>query len=192
MSQGRIISSKTLSAMRKDVTGYLYGGDVSRKNKLLQKQKKGKKHRAQFDKNRVQIPEDVFMKMVQSSADNRTTRFNLVVRYTRCMRAKQLKQGVIVGSSPLINFWFASLIWGLAEKTHVAVSKAHEAQSQYEELEERKHMLEANLAALGTDLGKDAAIRTAFGVARPGEEVIVVVRQGCLFDTRANLVAKGN
>ncbi len=64
---GRIISSKTLSAMRKDVTGYLYGGDVSRKNKLLQKQKKGKAHRAQFSKNRVDIPEDVFMKMVQDS-----------------------------------------------------------------------------------------------------------------------------
>ena len=64
---GRIISSKTLSAMRKDVTGYLYGGDVSRKQKLLQKQKKGKAHRAQFTKNRVDIPEDVFMKMVQES-----------------------------------------------------------------------------------------------------------------------------
>lgn len=66
---GRIISSKTLSAMRKDVTGYLYGGDVSRKNKLLQKQKKGKKFRSQFEKNRVEIPEDVFMKMIQSSAE---------------------------------------------------------------------------------------------------------------------------
>jgi GTP-binding protein LepA len=64
---GRIISSRTLSALRKDVTGYLYGGDVSRKQKLLQKQKKGKKHRAQFDKNRVNIPEEVFMKMVQDS-----------------------------------------------------------------------------------------------------------------------------
>lgn len=66
---GRIIASRTLSAMRKDVTGYLYGGDVSRKNKLLDKQKKGKKYRAQFDKNRVQIPEEVFMKMVQTSAE---------------------------------------------------------------------------------------------------------------------------
>jgi GTP-binding protein LepA len=64
---GRILASKTLSALRKDVTGYLYGGDVSRKQKLLQKQKKGKKHRAQFTKNRVDIPEDVFMKMVQES-----------------------------------------------------------------------------------------------------------------------------
>jgi GTP-binding protein LepA len=64
---GRIISARSLSALRKDVTGYLYGGDVSRKNKLLQKQKKGKAHRAQFSKNRVDIPEDVFMKMVQDS-----------------------------------------------------------------------------------------------------------------------------
>ena len=67
-AQGRIIASRTLSAMRKDVTGYLYGGDVSRKKKLLEKQKKGKKHRAKFDKNRVQIPDDVFMKMVQESS----------------------------------------------------------------------------------------------------------------------------
>ena len=64
---GRIISSRSLSALRKDVTGYLYGGDVSRKKKLLEKQKKGKKHRSQFSKNRVDIPEDVFMKMVQDT-----------------------------------------------------------------------------------------------------------------------------
>jgi len=63
---GRIISSRTLSAVRKDVTGYLYGGDVTRKNKLLQKQKKGKKHRAKYGA-RMEIPEDVFMKMVQDS-----------------------------------------------------------------------------------------------------------------------------
>jgi GTP-binding protein LepA len=68
-ADGRIIASRSLSAMRKDVTRYLYGGDVSRKQKLLQKQKKGKKFRAQFDRNRVEIPEEVFMKMVQSSAE---------------------------------------------------------------------------------------------------------------------------
>ena len=57
--------SKTLSAMRKDVTGYLYGGDVSRKNKLLDKQKRGKKKL--LARGKVDIPEDVFMKMVRSS-----------------------------------------------------------------------------------------------------------------------------
>lgn len=65
--QGRIISSRTLSAMRKDVTGYLYGGDVSRKNKLLDKQKRGKKK--MLARGKVDIPEEVFMKMVQSSAE---------------------------------------------------------------------------------------------------------------------------
>lgn len=66
---GRIISSRSLSAMRKDVTGYLYGGDVSRKNKLLDKQKRGKKKMLERGRGKVTIPEEVFMKMVQSSAE---------------------------------------------------------------------------------------------------------------------------
>lgn len=66
---GRIIASRTLSAMRKDVTGYLYGGDVSRKMKLLQKQKRGKKKMLERGTGKVNIPEEVFMKMVQSSAE---------------------------------------------------------------------------------------------------------------------------
>ncbi|MDE2057984.1 MAG: GTP-binding protein LepA, partial [Patescibacteria group bacterium] len=47
------------------VTGYLYGGDVSRKKKLLEKQKKGKKKLQEGAK--VEIPADVFMKMVQDA-----------------------------------------------------------------------------------------------------------------------------
>ena len=66
--QGRIIASKSLSAMRKDVTGYLYGGDVSRKNKLLDKQKRGKKKMLERGTGKVNIPEEVFMKMVQNDA----------------------------------------------------------------------------------------------------------------------------
>ena len=58
----RIIASETLSAMRKDVTGYLYGGDVTRKKKLLEKQKKGKKKMQKLGK--VNIPSDVFLKMM--------------------------------------------------------------------------------------------------------------------------------
>ncbi len=68
-AQGRIIASRTLSAMRKDVTGYLYGGDVSRKNKLLDKQKRGKKKLLEHGRGKVNIPEEVFMKMVQSSTE---------------------------------------------------------------------------------------------------------------------------
>ena len=66
---GRIIASRSLSAMRKDVTGYLYGGDVTRKMKLLEKQKRGKKKLLEHGAGRVNIPEDVFMKMVQASGE---------------------------------------------------------------------------------------------------------------------------
>ncbi len=64
--RGKIIASRSLSAFRKDVTGYLYGGDITRKMKLLDKQKKGKKKALELGKNRVNIPQDVFMKMVKS------------------------------------------------------------------------------------------------------------------------------
>ncbi|MEK7662482.1 MAG: translation elongation factor 4 [Patescibacteria group bacterium] len=60
---GRILSSRTLKALRKDVTGYLYGGDITRKMKLREKQKKGKKRMRAEGK--VHIPHDVFMKMVK-------------------------------------------------------------------------------------------------------------------------------
>jgi len=62
---GKIIATKKLSAMRKDVTAHLYGGDVSRKNKLLDKQKKGKKKALARGTGNVQIPPDVFMKMIK-------------------------------------------------------------------------------------------------------------------------------
>ncbi|KND49362.1 MAG: elongation factor 4 [Parcubacteria bacterium C7867-008] len=62
---GRIVSSKSISALRKDVTGYLYGGDITRRMKLLEKQKKGKKARGVHAK--MEIPQEVFMKMVQDS-----------------------------------------------------------------------------------------------------------------------------
>lgn len=64
-ADGRIISSETLSAMRKDVTGYLYGGDVTRKKKLLEKQKKGKEKMKERGKGSVNISHDVFMRMMK-------------------------------------------------------------------------------------------------------------------------------
>lgn len=65
-ANGRIIASRSLSALRKDVTGYLYGGDITRKMKLLEKQKKGKKKMLEHGKKNVTIPHDVFLKMMKS------------------------------------------------------------------------------------------------------------------------------
>lgn len=62
---GKVIAGEKLSAMRKDVTAKLYGGDVTRKRKLLEKQKKGKKKMMAAGKGSVDIPADTFVKILK-------------------------------------------------------------------------------------------------------------------------------
>lgn len=62
---GKVIASERISAMKKDVTAKLYGGDVTRKRKLLEKQKKGKKKMMAAGKGSVDIPSDTFVKLLK-------------------------------------------------------------------------------------------------------------------------------
>lgn len=64
---GKVVAAERLSALRKDVTAKLYGGDVTRKQKLLKKQKEGKKRMAAQARGRVDIPPEAYLNVLKRS-----------------------------------------------------------------------------------------------------------------------------
>lgn len=95
-------------------------------------------------------------------------------------RRNPLRQGIVAALLILVSFWLGMLIFGLVGKAQFAWQMSHQTQNDAQALSERQHVLERSITTLNSPRGKEAAIRTSFGVARPGEKVIIVVPQKTL------------
>lgn len=93
----------------------------------------------------------------------------------RRRRAPDYKQIALAVFLVILLSWLLYMVWDIYEKEERARYAAEDAKSELAALSEREATLSANLSDLSTERGREASLRETYGVARPGEEVIIVV-----------------
>ena len=96
-------------------------------------------------------------------------------RASKRQHARKAGEYLLAGFLALVVLILAWAVWGLAQKEERVRRAVEDRKEELAVLEERKAVFEENLAELSTDRGQEATLRQNHGVARPGEEVIIVV-----------------
>ena len=93
----------------------------------------------------------------------------------RRRKAPDYKQYALMAFLLVLLSWLLFMVWDIYEKEERARHAAEDAKSELLALSEREAKLSENLQELSTERGREASLRETYGVARPGEEVIIVV-----------------
>lgn len=93
-------------------------------------------------------------------------------------KRRPFREYAIIAALVVALLWLAWLVWGILIKEERARLAAEGARHELAALTEREATLRKNLEDLGTERGQEASLRETYGVARPGEEVIIVVPPG--------------
>lgn len=96
-------------------------------------------------------------------------------RKSNRQHAKRAGEYLLAGGLSVVLLVLLWAVWGIARKEEIARSAVDERKAELAVLEERKAVFEENLAELSTERGQEATLRQNHGVARAGEEVIIVV-----------------
>ena len=93
----------------------------------------------------------------------------------RRLKRRTPREYLIAGLLLVLLIWLLFLFWGIFRKEETARHAAEDTRRQLAALEAREKTLQANIEDLRTERGQEASLRETYGVAKPGEEVIIVV-----------------
>lgn len=91
------------------------------------------------------------------------------------MKRRPPRDYLIAAGLVLLLIWLLFLFWGIFKKEEVARRAAEDTKLQLAALQAREQTLQKNIEDLRTERGQEASLRETYGVAKPGEEVIIVV-----------------